>query len=44
MQDRMDDSRKREIADDKNRYLNEREKELSHYREIIEKQESELNA
>jgi len=40
----MDDSRKREIADDKNRYLNEREKELSHYRAIIEKQESELNA
>ncbi|MFQ3248135.1 MAG: hypothetical protein ACI9SP_004795 [Arenicella sp.] len=44
MQEKMDDSRKREIADDKNRYLNEREKELSHYREIIEKQESELNA
>jgi hypothetical protein len=44
MQERMDDSRKHEIADDKNRYLNEREKELSHYRKIIEKQESELNA
>ncbi|WP_113721713.1 hypothetical protein [Aeromonas salmonicida] len=44
MQERMDDERKREIANDKNRYFSEREKELSHYREIIEKQESELNA
>jgi len=44
MQERMDDSRKREIAEDKNRYFMEREKELSHYRGIIEKQESELNA
>jgi hypothetical protein len=44
MQERMDGSRKREIADDKNRYLDEREKELSHYRKIIENQESELNA
>ncbi|WP_416306440.1 hypothetical protein [Neptunicella sp. SCSIO 80796] len=44
MQERMDDERKREIASDKNRYFIEREKELSHYREIIEKQESELNA
>lgn len=44
MQERMDDERKREIANDKSRYLIEREKELSRYREIIEKQESELNA
>lgn len=44
MQERMDNSLKHDIAKDKNRYFNEREKELSHYREIIEKQESELNA
>jgi len=44
MQERMDDERKREISNDNKRYFIEREKELSHYREIIEKQESELNA
>jgi hypothetical protein len=39
MQEKMDDSRKLEIADNKNKYLNEREKELSHYREISRKRE-----
>ncbi len=44
MQDKMNESRKREMVEDKDRYLNEREKELSHYRKIIENQEHELNA
>lgn len=44
MQEKMDESRKRELGEEKNRYLSERERELSSYKQIIEKQESELNA
>ncbi|WP_421240017.1 hypothetical protein [Aeromonas enteropelogenes] len=44
MQDRMEESRRREEAKKENEYLNARERELSKYREIIQQQERELDA
>ncbi|GMN90041.1 hypothetical protein [Francisella sciaenopsi] len=44
MQDRMEESRRREEAKKENEYLDARERELSRYREIIEHQERELDA
>lgn len=44
MQDRMEESRRREEAKKESEYLNARERELSKYREIIELQERELDA
>lgn len=44
MQDRMEESRRREEAKKESEYLNARERELSKYREIIEEQERELDA
>ena len=44
MQEKMDESRKRELSEDKNKYFMDRERELSEYRKIIENQERELDA
>lgn len=44
MQDRMEESRRREEVKNENEYLNARERELSKYREIIQQQERELDA
>lgn len=44
MQDRMEESRRREKAEKESEFLNARERELSKYREIIEQQERELDA
>jgi hypothetical protein len=44
MQDRMEESRNRELSEEKKRYLNDRERELSKYREVIENQEREFDA
>lgn len=44
MQDRIEESRRRESAAKESEYLNARELELSRYREIIEQQERELDA
>jgi hypothetical protein len=44
MQDRMEESRNRELSEEKKRYLNDRERELSKYREVIENQERDFDA
>lgn len=44
MQDRMEESRRREEAKKESEYLEARERELSRYRDIIEQQERELDA
>ncbi len=44
MQDRMEESRNRKLSEEKKRYLNDRERELSKYREVIENQERDFNA
>lgn len=44
MQDRMEESRRREVAEKESKYLEARERELSRYREVIENQERELDA
>lgn len=44
MQDRMEESRRREKAEKESEFLNARERELSNYRGIIEQQERELDA
>ncbi len=44
MQDRMEESRNRELSEEKKRYLNDRERELSKYRGVIENQEREFDA
>lgn len=44
MQDRMEESRNRELSEEKKRYFNDRERELSKYREVIENQERDFDA
>jgi ElaB/YqjD/DUF883 family membrane-anchored ribosome-binding protein len=44
MQDRMEESRRREEAEKEIKYFNTREHELSKYRKVIEQQEHELDA
>ncbi|SJL83449.1 hypothetical protein [Vibrio palustris] len=43
MQDRMKELRNRELSEEKKRYLNDRERELSKYREVIENQERDFD-
>ncbi|MNZ44931.1 hypothetical protein D3C78_625700 [compost metagenome] len=44
MLDRIEESRRREVAEKESEYLEARERELSRYREVIENQERELDA
>lgn len=44
MQDRMEETRRRELASEDRKIFSEREKELASYRDLIQRQEKELDA